>query len=285
MVVHHIPLYMPPDLMTQREPKRGKVSKQIDLADLTPSRASRATTGGRPSVRRFELPKQPAPVQTAKNSAPQILPQAPPIEASAKTAPALGSPAGLPVAKAPPPPKPPDNPFQDIGDSGPLNPHPTLAAPKATVDEAVKGLVQQANSQRLAISDDVPDRGAVGTPGALEQAPAQHAAVELETDANGADFKAYLQMILKIVRGNWRRVIPESARMGTLRGRTVVEFIIDRDGNIPKLVIADPSGSEPLDRAAVAGLSMSNRLPPLPAGYKGYQVRLAFTFAYNMPTQ
>jgi TonB family protein len=73
--------------------------------------------------------------------------------------------------------------------------------------------------------------------------------------------------------------------MGTLRGRTVIEFAINRDGHIAKLVIADPSGSEPLDRAAVAGLSMSDRLPPLPSDYKGLQVRLAFSFSYNMPSQ
>jgi hypothetical protein len=40
-----------------------------------------------------------------------------------------------------------------------------------------------------------------------------------------------------------------------------------------------------LDRAAVAGLSMSNPLPPLPAEFKGEQVRLAFSFAYNMAAQ
>ncbi len=73
--------------------------------------------------------------------------------------------------------------------------------------------------------------------------------------------------------------------MGTLRGRTVVEFTINRDGSIPHLATADPSGSEPLDRAAVAGLSMSNPLPPLPADFKGFSVRLAFTFSYNMPSQ
>jgi TonB family protein len=115
--------------------------------------------------------------------------------------------------------------------------------------------------------------------------PAQHAAVELESDPQGADFKPYLARILAIVRSNWRTVIPESVRMGTRRGRTVVEFAINRDGSIPKLVIADPSGSEPLDRAAVAGLSMSNPLPPLPSDYKGLQVRLAFSFSYNMPAQ
>ena len=103
------------------------------------------------------------------------------------------------------------------------------------------------------------------------------------SDPEGADFKAYLTRILAIVKSNWRRVIPESARMGTLHGRTVMEFIINRDGSIPKLVTAQSSGSEPLDRAAVAGLSMSNPLPALPPDYKGFQVRLAFTFSYNLP--
>jgi TonB family protein len=95
--------------------------------------------------------------------------------------------------------------------------------------------------------------------------------------------RPYLVRILAIVRANWRRVIPESARLGTIRGRTVVQFIVNRDGSIPEIVLADPSGSDPLDRAALAGMSMSNPLPPLPADYKGFQARLAFTFTYNMP--
>ena len=66
----------------------------------------------------------------------------------------------------------------------------------------------------------------------------------------------------------------------------MVEFIINRDGSIPKLVTAESSGLDPLDRAAaIAGLSMSNPLPPLPAEYKGQQVRLAFSFAYNMAAE
>ena len=117
----------------------------------------------------------------------------------------------------------------------------------------------------------------VGTPGE------RRAAVELKSDPQGADFKPYLTRILAIVRTNWKRVIPESVRSGALHGRTTVEFIITRDGQIPKMVTASSSGSDPLDRAAVAGLSMSNPLPPLPEDYKGFQVRLAFSFDYNMP--
>ena len=284
LVIHHIPLYLPRDLVTQREPNHGKISKQIDIAGLTPSRAVRPSPEQqRPSFKRFEIPKQDVTKQVAKNTLPQILPQAPTVEPAQSPAPAAGSPAGLPVAK-PPPPSAAPSPFQDIGDEAPPNPHPTLAPPRTVLSQPIEGSARQANGQQLSLSDDVPQRTPPGSPGALDQ-PAQHAAVELQSDPNGADFKAYLRTILAIVRANWRKVIPESARMGTLRGRTVIEFIIDRDGSIPKLVTANTSGSEPLDRAAVAGLSMSNPLPPLPAGFKGLQVRLAFTFACNMPAQ
>jgi periplasmic protein TonB len=282
VIVHHIPLYLPRDVMTQREPNRQKPSKQIDLADLTPSRAAMPSPGSRRTERHFEVPKQLP--QIAKKTQPAILAPAPTIDLSKNGSPSSGSPSGLPVA-APPPPSAPPSPFQDIGDAGPSNPHPTLAPPKANVESPINGLTQDTNSPQLSISDDSPERARPGTPGAMDQAAAQHSAVELESDPNGVDFKNYLRQILTIVRANWRQVLPESARMGTLRGRTVIEFIINRDGSIPKMVTADSSGSGALDRAAVAGLSMSNPLPPLPDGYRGFQVRLAFTFAYNMPSK
>jgi TonB family protein len=281
LIVHNIPLYLPRDVMTQREPNRQKPAKQIDLADLTPSRAALPSPGSRRSERHFEVPKQLS--QIAKKTQPAILAPAPTIDLSKNGAPSSGSPSGLPVA-APPPPSAPPSPFQDIGDAAPKNPHPTLAPPRTNVESPLNGLTQDTNSRQLSITDDG-DRSRPGAPGAMDQAAAQHSAVELESDPNGVDFKNYLRQILSIVRANWRQVLPESARMGTLRGRTVIEFIINRDGSIPKMVTADSSGSGALDRAAVAGLSMSNPLPPLPDGYRGFQVRLAFTFAYNMPSK
>ncbi len=285
VIVRHIPLYLPRDVMTQRAPNRQKVTKQIDLASLMARQAAAPSRGTRsPSVKRFEIPKQVLRQDVTKNAPPQILPQVPSIATNPNGTPAAGIAGGLP-AVAPPPPSPTPGPFQNIGSEAPPNPHPTLTPPKANLNEALNGQAQRPNSRELSVSDDVPQRSMPGSPGALAQTPAQHAAVELQSDPSGADFKIYLRTILTIVRANWRRVLPESARMGALKGRTVVEFIIDRDGSIPKLVTADSSGSEPLDRAAIAGLSMSNPLPPLPADFKGFQVRLAFTFAYNMPAQ
>jgi TonB family protein len=106
--------------------------------------------------------------------------------------------------------------------------------------------------------------------------------LQLLSDAKGVDFKPYLIQILAAVRRNWLAIYPQSARMGR-RGRVLIQFIVDRKGGVPKLVIADPSGTEAFDRAAVAGISASDPFPPLPADYKGDQIRLQLTFSYNMP--
>jgi TonB family protein len=100
----------------------------------------------------------------------------------------------------------------------------------------------------------------------------------------GVDFRPYLIQILATVRRNWYAVMPEVARLGR-QGKVVIQFAINRDGSVPKLVIVSPSGTEALDRAAVAGISASNPFPPLPAEYRGLQIRLQFTFLYNMPRQ
>ena len=106
--------------------------------------------------------------------------------------------------------------------------------------------------------------------------------LELLSDPRGVDFRPYLTQILAAVRRNWFAVIPESARLGVTRGRTLIQFSVARNGSVPKLVIARSSGTGPLDRAAVAGISASNPFPPLPGEYLGQDIRLQFTFLYNM---
>jgi TonB family protein len=278
-----VPLYLPPDVLTQREPNKQKISKSIDLADLRPTpTAPPREARPAPSRKHFEMPRKPAPQQTAK-AATQILPEAPKVAVNQATGPLPpGAASGLPRAATPAPPEP--GPFQNVGSETPLNPNPTLI-PKTSVQAAIQALAPVPKGAHMAISDDSSSEASPRIPGSIGQPASPHAAVELQSDPQGADFKPYLTRILAIVRANWRRVVPESARSGALRGRTVMEFIINRDGSIPKIVTADSSGSDALDRAALAGLSMSNPLPPLPADYKGFQVRLAFTFSYNLPTQ
>ena len=105
------------------------------------------------------------------------------------------------------------------------------------------------------------------------------ATLQLLSDPKGVDFKPYLIQVLTAVRANWLAVIPESARLGR-KGRVLVQFIIDRRGRIPKLVIAESSGTAAMDRAAVAGISASV-LPPLPNNFTGEEIRLQLAFGYN----
>ena len=107
--------------------------------------------------------------------------------------------------------------------------------------------------------------------------------LELLSDPMGVDFRPYMIKVLAAVRRNWFAIMPESAKFGS-RGKVALQFSIDREGSVPKLVIVTPSGIQALDRAAVAGVSASNPFPPLPNEFRGPQIRLQLTFSYNVPT-
>jgi len=106
--------------------------------------------------------------------------------------------------------------------------------------------------------------------------------LELLSDPEGVDFRPYLLQILNSVRRNWFAVIPESARIGLEKGRVALQFSISRQGDVPKLVISSSSRSKPLDQASIAGISASLPLPPLPAEFKGEEIRVQFVFLYNI---
>jgi TonB family protein len=101
----------------------------------------------------------------------------------------------------------------------------------------------------------------------------------------GVDFRPYMAQILAAVKRNWANVMPESVLRLGRRGKTSIQIRIVRSGGVAKLVISSSAGSDPLDRAAVAGISASNPFPPLPAEFKGDHIDLQFNFAYNMPRQ
>jgi outer membrane biosynthesis protein TonB len=261
IVEHKTPLYFPKEL-TQKERNRDKVSKEIDLATLRAALEDRQQqqASPNPSVRHFEPPRLVGAPQADK-IAPRIMPDAPNL--SFNQTPADAASGAMNGVTAPPPPKANPSLLQSAGAQAP----PKIAPPKAPLTQD---------------SQSVPAPALPGLPG---QIGAQHAAIELQSDPQGADFKPYLEQILAIVRANWQRVTPEGVRNGRLHGRSVIEFLINRDGSIARVIVAEPSGLTPLDVAASTSLVMSSPLPRLPVEFKGYQVRLAFTFAYNMPVR
>ena len=104
------------------------------------------------------------------------------------------------------------------------------------------------------------------------------------SDTRGVDFGPYLSRIIYIVRRNWLAVIPESARLGE-KGRVGIVFEILKDGSVPQLRLVSSSGADPLDRAAMTGISSSVPFPPLPAEFTGKHLVLQFIFLYNVSPQ
>jgi TonB family protein len=104
---------------------------------------------------------------------------------------------------------------------------------------------------------------------------------QILSDTMGVNFDPYLLRVYLIVRRNWYSVIPEIARLGR-QGRVVLEFSIQRNGNVPDVLLVSGSGTESMDSAAHASIRLSNPFPQLPAEYPGGEIRLRFGYFYNM---
>ena len=265
-------LVAPPLEFTQTAPNRAKIGKEFTLDNLTPRPALRAPTTIPPLTRKMaslpEPPKVASSTTTQAPPAPQLgssqMP-GPPPQLQTEEKPQLpfltqGVPSGSVQANR-----------QDLG---------RLKTPGEVITEATRSAPHpSAGGVQVSDTDLAPSLGS-----GFEQAPSpgrRATALELLSDPAGVDFKPYLIRILATVKRNWQSVIPETARLGR-QGRVQIQFAIDRQGGVPKLVIAVPSGTDSLDRAAVAGISASAPFPPLPPEFTGSQVRLQFTFTYNM---
>lgn len=272
-----VTLVAPPKFeLTQKAPNEGKISKQLDLQSLLPKPKVMASMPQPPR----SLPALPAAAEPPKIELPppRLTPQ-----------PALGTtPNVAPPPVTPPPPQNQEKPklaFETPGtQSGKIQAPPgaKVPVPQTSVEDAIKSLPHAGGGT---VVGDLGDLSSVGAlPNRLPTQGRMGSRAELLSDPMGVDFKPYLIQVLAAVRRNWFAVIPESARMGR-RGMVSVQFAISRDGSVPKLVIAMPSGAEALDRAAVAGVSASNPFPPLPPEFRGNEIRLQLTFLYNVPVR
>jgi TonB family protein len=273
------PLVAPPVELTQRAPNKGKLSKEFDVVE-SQERPNIQIPRGAPSATRPRAfrptPPQPSPVTAAsplpeppkvdapKLDVPQIAQNTPQIQAVEQPKLALEN-----VAPPPPP--------VARGQS-------KVAIPNVSVADAVRQAIRTTPSGGIMVGDlDMAGPGGAGA--ALNMPPSpgiQGSNLELLTDPQGVDFRPYLMQVLAAVRRNWMAVIPESAKMGR-RGRVSVQFAIAKTGVVAKVVFVNQSGTDALDRAAVAGISASDPFPPLPSEFKGDRVLLQFNFAYNMP--
>ena len=282
------PLIAPVLEPTQVDPNKGKINRNFDVDSLQPKetvQVKKSTPASRQPAAKVPPAEfvPPNPVPPTPQQAPKVI-EPPKIEiAKTETVPKPQPGAGVPNAPPPPSTPPPEKPklaFESIGaasmgtQSGGQVPRPSRS-----VQEASQSAARRPGG--LTVGDLGAGMGGLGDISKRPLPGRNSSNLELLSDPEGVDMRPYLVTVLGIVRRNWQSVIPESVKLGR-RGRVVVAFAIDRDGGVPKLVIAVPSGADPLDRAAVAGISASNPFPPLPSEFKGGQIRLQFTFSYNM---
>ena len=268
--------------LTQRAPNKGKLSAEFEAPDLTP-RASVQVPSGPPTVTRPRA-AQPAPIPAPPPRPAAPLPEPPRMEAQA--------PAPRPPIPTPPPPQiqteeKPKLAFEAPPAAKTVEPgQGRLAAPDSSVSHAInQNLRSGSGGGGLMVGDSGTGEGGVGEAAILQPSPGSSgSALQLLSDPQGVDFRPYLTRILAAVKLNWLKILPESVRLGR-RGRVAIQFSINREGNVPKLVIASSSGADALDRAAIAGISASVPFPPLPREFKGDLIKLQFNFAYNIPRQ
>ncbi|MFN7994837.1 MAG: TonB family protein [Bryobacteraceae bacterium] len=280
------PLIEPLTELTQKTPNKGKLEKELSVATIPPRPRIQIPPSPPPQMR------PPAPQNTpAKAPAPAPIPEPPRIDTAREAQPPRNLPNGPQTAQIAPPPQIQEQEKPKLAFETPTAPTPSggqgrIAVPDASVAGALRNLAHNGVQGSMTVGDDTDMSSAGGINPGLRLPPSPGRAgssLQLLSDPMGVDFRPYLLQVLASVRRNWFAVMPESARVGRLRGKVEIQFAISREGSVPKLVIVLPSGAEALDRAAVAGISASNPFPPLPKEFSGSVIRLQFTFAYNIP--
>ena len=235
------PLIAPPPLtqLTQKEPNRSKVAKEVKLENLLPERelAARIPAPQVAPQKQFKAPQQ-NPAPPAPKPDPAILPpqELPRIDA------AVRPPQNFPESTIPQPPpqiQPVEKPKLALeqagqnGSSADKGGQPKIPIPKTSVEAALHSVARGGGQGGIVVgdADQAPSLG-----DALRQTPRPGktaSSLELLSDPMGVDFKPYLIRILAQVRRNWFAVIPESVRLGR-RGKVTLQFAIDRSGGVPE---------------------------------------------------
>ena len=212
--------------------------------------------------------------------------------------------AGGPPAPAPPaPPAPKQTPGNPASEGQPKPPEPKKEDAQLRLTD-VPTPTGNGGHSRLQLPDTTPGQaimrasqdvargrssGAIGGPGDSEgqfNNPSSSFSIggaQILSDTMGVDFGPYLARVVLNVRRNWYSVIPISAQMGQ-KGRVAIVFEIVKDGSVPTIRLVGSSGSEPLDRAALSSINMSNPFPRLPDQFTGNHLVLQFIFLYNLGT-
>jgi protein TonB len=179
-------------------------------------------------------------------------------------APKLTLPVGMPQIQAVEKPQPG---FEDVTAPRQVPPNQrVLPIPGPSVENAIRGALHSGGAS--------PAVAPAGPPATAELP-------QLLSDAQGVDFRPYLARVLASVKDRWFAIMPEAVKQGRT-GRVGVQVVIQRDGGLGKVVYVGTTGMAALDNAAIAAISAASPFPPLPAAYRGAEIRVQINFAYNV---
>src|ERR1700744_440436 len=278
------PLYTPTDL-TQKAPNKGKLSKML-TAEAIPERPKIKTPSPTAAARKrpAQAPLPAAAPQIAKDTPKVVIAEPPKIQAETQNPQQSAQIGKLNVP--PPPQEQPKIVLENVappsqGNSKPGTQPSRVAMPSASVDAAIRDLTRSGVPGVQSVGDVGADEGFGAGLNLPPSAGRPHSNLELKSDPMGVDFRPYMLQVLAAVRRNWFAVYPEAARLGQ-RGEVVLEFAISKGGVVTKVIFSSESGMKALDQSAVAAISASNPLPPLPSDFKGDRIVLRMTFMYNI---
>jgi protein TonB len=117
----------------------------------------------------------------------------------------------------------------------------------------------------------------------MATAAAANKSVVVQNGDFGSRFGWYVDVIQRTVAQNWYSQLADpNASMGH---SVTVTFTVHRDGSVSNVRIAQPSGVPSLDMSATQAVQRVGAFGPLPAGYAGSSVTVAYTFTYNEATR
>ncbi len=105
--------------------------------------------------------------------------------------------------------------------------------------------------------------------------------VEILTPTDGVDFRPYLNVLVRDVRNKWYASMPEAALKGE-KGKAVIQFRIESNGNAEGVVLETSSGKNVFDVAAIHAIRDASPFQPLPVTFKHPPITLRFVFYYNV---
>ena len=148
------------------------------------------------------------------------------------------------------------------------------AKAQPTPPKYVPPLKQQ---HRAAYGEAAPSSIPMSTPGAANKS------VVVQNGDFGSRFGWYVDVIKRTVSQNWYSQLADpNASVGH---SVVVTFVVHRDGSVTDPRVAQPSGVPSLDLSAVQAVERVGAFGPLPAGYAGSSVSVAYTFTYDEATR